>query len=67
MSHTPTQMIATVAADPVCGSELYALMAPANSEHDGRAFYFCSEHCRMLFESHPERYVKTGETDGPRP
>ena len=63
MSHSSDPTPPTVATDPVCGSELHALMAPANSERDGLTFHFCSEYCRMLFESHPERYVEAGETD----
>jgi YHS domain-containing protein len=58
MSHATTPTTPTVATDPVCGSRLYAPMAPAQSEREGRTFYFCSERCRMLFESRPERYLK---------
>jgi YHS domain-containing protein len=46
-----------VAKDPVCGMELREEMAPSCTEFAGKTYCFCSETCRMRFETQPERYV----------
>jgi uncharacterized membrane protein YraQ (UPF0718 family)/YHS domain-containing protein len=43
------------AIDPVCGMQVQMANAPATASHDGRTFYFCSDHCRERFVAHPER------------
>jgi P-type Cu+ transporter len=50
--------------DPVCGREISAGMELLDSEHGGKVYPFCSEHCRMLFALHPERYVAESAEDG---
>jgi uncharacterized membrane protein YraQ (UPF0718 family)/YHS domain-containing protein len=55
------------ATDPVCGMQVDRARALAE-RHDGREFYFCSEHCRERFRANPERYVsRTGEVAEPAP
>jgi uncharacterized membrane protein YraQ (UPF0718 family)/YHS domain-containing protein len=39
--------------DPVCGMKVDRAKA-LRSEHDGRTFFFCSEHCRHDFEAGPD-------------
>src|SRR5579862_9830656 len=39
------------AIDPVCGMQVEVAHAPARSERDGQAVYFCSDHCLHRFES----------------
>jgi uncharacterized membrane protein YraQ (UPF0718 family)/YHS domain-containing protein len=41
--------------DPVCGMSVDRWTAE-RLDHDGRMFYFCSEHCRNAFEASPERF-----------
>ncbi len=48
--------MATV-TDPVCGTRVEPSQAAAQAEHDGRAYYFCSEACRRAFEEDPEAFV----------
>jgi Cu+-exporting ATPase len=38
--------------DPVCGMTVDERSA-SRAEHDGRTFYFCSEHCRQKFLENP--------------
>ncbi len=51
------------ATDPVCGMRVAPTRA-LHGEHAGRAYHFCSEHCRHQFEADPDRY--TAGTRGPR-
>ena len=39
------------AIDPVCGMQVEVANAPARSERDGEAVYFCSDHCLHRFEA----------------
>lgn len=50
--------------DPVCGMMVDRANAPATTEHDGQAYYFCSIECREAFDLSPERYAIIDE--GPR-
>ena len=46
----------TVQIDPVCHMEV----TPAwgfRADHDGRSWYFCTEHCRERFEATPEQFL----------
>jgi uncharacterized protein len=52
------------AKDPVCGMQVEVAHAPATSEHDGRTYYFCSDHCAHRFDSDPARFA--GATAGRR-
>lgn len=40
--------------DPVCGMKA---SAEITSEHKGKSFYFCSEHCKEKFSVSPEQYL----------
>jgi len=42
--------------DPVCGMVVSQLSAPADCEHEGKTYYFCSDACRDKFEAEPEKY-----------
>jgi hypothetical protein len=46
------------AIDPVCGMQVEAANAPAHTERDGRAVYFCSDHCLHRFEAAEAAEVK---------
>jgi uncharacterized membrane protein YraQ (UPF0718 family)/YHS domain-containing protein len=37
------------ATDPVCGMQVRTADAPATALHEGRRYYFCSDHCRERF------------------
>ena len=54
------------ATDPVCGMKVDRDKA-VTLERDGRTIYFCSEHCRDGFESHPELYQGDAEQPAPAP
>jgi YHS domain-containing protein len=42
--------------DVVCGMEVDPTDAPAQTERDGKLYYFCSEDCLRAFEEDPDRY-----------
>ncbi|HSL24086.1 MAG TPA: YHS domain-containing protein [Vicinamibacterales bacterium] len=43
--------------DPVCGMMVDEKTAPAQSDYEGRTYYFCMPACRKKFEADPQRYV----------
>ena len=54
--------------DPVCGMQVRIHDAPANSRHDGHTYYFCSDHCREIFEAAPDRFTsRRTRSDTPMP
>lgn len=42
--------------DPVCGMRLALEKAAAQAEHEGWAYFFCSDACHKLFLAAPKRY-----------
>ncbi len=47
--------------DPVCRMEVKPLTAAAESEYQGKTYYFCSRQCRDAFEANPQKYVQQQE------
>ncbi len=45
------------AIDPVCGMSVAVTGAKHVADHDGRHYWFCSEHCLHAFTRSPERYT----------
>jgi YHS domain-containing protein len=45
------------AKDPVCGMTVDRHAGKPTSEHAGRAYYFCGEHCKHTFDQDPEAYT----------
>jgi YHS domain-containing protein len=46
----------TTVKDPVCGMMIEKQGAPAQIQHQGQVYYFCSVQCRDEFVSSPEQY-----------
>jgi P-type Cu+ transporter len=46
----------TMVKDPVCGMMVDEKKTKLKSEHDGRAFYFCSAACKASFDKDPHRF-----------
>lgn len=44
--------------DPVCGMDVNPDQAEGKSEHNGKTYYFCCEHCKETFDRSPEQYVR---------
>ena len=42
--------------DPICGMMVDETKAKFTSEHEGKAFYFCSANCKSTFDKDPHRY-----------
>ncbi|HEX6540778.1 MAG TPA: YHS domain-containing protein [Ktedonobacterales bacterium] len=51
------------AIDPVCGMEVDTAMAAGTSEYQGQTYYFCSTGCKRRFDSDPESYLSSGDSD----
>lgn len=49
--------------DPVCGMHLALEKAVAQAEHEGWAYFFCSNACHELFLAAPERYTSSRPDD----
>lgn len=47
--------------DPVCGMQVDESKTAFKSEYKGKAYFFCSEHCKITFDNEPEKYVKKDE------
>jgi hypothetical protein len=45
------------AKDPVCGMQVQVAHAPATAQHEGTAYYFCSDHCQHRFTASPARWA----------
>lgn len=43
--------------DPVCGMDVDPKNAAAQTEYNGKTYYFCAEGCKKAFEKEPEKYV----------
>ena len=43
--------------DPVCKKKMKKADAGANSEYQGKLYYFCSEACKDKFDADPDQYV----------
>jgi Cu+-exporting ATPase len=53
------------AVDPVCGMTVDPATAAGSAEYRGRAYHFCSDHCRRRFEADPARFVAGATPDTP--
>ncbi len=50
--------------DPVCGMQLEPSKATAESNYQGRTYYFCSQEDKMKFDKDPQKYVdRTAPTE----
>jgi YHS domain-containing protein len=47
--------------DVVCGMEVDRESAPAQSEYQGRTYYFCAQSCKEEFDRDPGKFVKAAE------
>lgn len=50
--------------DPVCGMEVSRLTAIAETDYEGKAYYFCSAGCLEAFEAEPGTYLKPHRQHG---
>jgi YHS domain-containing protein/uncharacterized membrane protein YraQ (UPF0718 family) len=54
------------ATDPVCRMQVRVSEAPAHRRLGHQDYWFCSDHCAIRFDAHPERY-RSGATGSPEP
>ncbi len=43
--------------DVVCGMQVDPKSAAAQSEYDGKTYYFCAAMCKKKFDSNPSQYA----------
>ncbi len=46
----------TAVKDPVCGMDIEAESAAAQTEHNGKTYFFCGAKCKEKFDANPEQY-----------
>lgn len=46
--------------DSVCGMTIDSDKAAAQSQYQGRTFYFCSAQCKKQFDATPDRFAAAG-------
>ncbi len=56
---------ASFEVDPVCGMRVDPVRTVYKTIYRGRVYYFCSKHCRNLFEKNPEYYLEHGPVGMP--
>lgn len=44
--------------DVVCGMEINPKESAAQSEYQGKTYYFCAPGCKRKFDANPQQYVK---------
>ncbi len=59
--HRPTNGT-ELAKDLVCGMDVDPSIAPAKSEHMGKAYYFCALGCKRAFDSNPTKFIEVWNT-----
>lgn len=57
MSHHTETQDTLQHTDPVCGMQV-SPDSPYHAEHQGKAYYFCSEHCQHKFQQQPQQYLQ---------
>jgi P-type Cu+ transporter len=53
----PGATMPPTAIDPVCGMNVDPQAAPAQTTHQGVAYYFCCTHCLHKFTGDPDKYL----------
>jgi RND family efflux transporter MFP subunit len=71
-AHAGQVAVLTVAAekvkDPVCGMDVDPKAPDAiTSTYNGKAYYFCSRHCKKSFDANPEKYLPKKSAAKARP
>ena len=51
--------------DPVCGMSTDQEGKFIHHKHDGKSYYFCSEHCLTTFKTDPEKFTGKKEEAPP--
>jgi Cu+-exporting ATPase len=47
----------TTVKDPVCNMDVNPATARGSTEHQGKTYYFCCQHCEQKFKADPEKYL----------
>ena len=49
--------MAEMVKDVVCGMDVDPESAPAQTEHEGKTYYFCAPGCKTDFVADPQKYL----------
>ena len=58
------RMVEEMVKDVVCGMVKPKSQMSFKAEFAGKAYYFCAEEDKLMFEAHPDRWVKKEESNG---
>jgi YHS domain-containing protein len=47
----------SVVVDPVCKMRIVASDQTLHADYQGKTYYFCSDHCQLLFAKNPAAYA----------
>jgi len=47
-----------MAKDPICGMMIDEKTAKWTSEYNGKKYFFCSEGCKLKFDTTPKKFAK---------
>src|SRR5262245_43261516 len=47
--------------DPICDMSVEPVSAAGKSDYEGRTYYFCSVHCKKLFDSDPLKHAAAAQ------
>ena len=61
---TSPSAVAKTTTDPVCGRDVSPATAKFTAEHDGTAYFFCSQRCHSKFTANTSQYL-SGEATRP--
>jgi Cu+-exporting ATPase len=57
VAHSQGKGAMTMAKDPVCQMDVEPKHAPAQSQYQGQAYYFCAVGCKTKFDADPRKYL----------
>ncbi len=57
--------MAEMVKDVVCGMDVDPDSAPAQTEYEGKTYYFCAPGCKNDFEADPAKYLSPDYTPEP--
>jgi Cu+-exporting ATPase len=56
--HTHLGSQAAMETDPVCGMKVDPAAPAGRIDHQGKTYYFCSQHCLRSFQADPAKFLK---------
>jgi protein SCO1/2 len=58
LAAAPRPASQSIAVDPVCQMRVVASATTPHADYQGKTYYFCSDHCQLLFARNPATYAQ---------